>query len=257
MCTNLEYIAKQLGSNELIYIDTCSLMDSERLLRFIENAKPVFLKKKMKIIVHHSVMDEIFKFEYYYSGHENEQAHTAREIIMKNLDLFQIQSNDDKADDNSECFADKELLRVLFENRSNHTQLLISNDRALTADAYNFNNVESVKGNRINVCYLDSHGQMNMCDCVKQRTTTTNTSKENNTTEEKAVSEEKTQEEPNVQFTANKAPAQPTEIPANSGSSAFTKYIFPGIAFIAGGFAREYAVPVIRKFIKSEWGIRL
>ena len=108
-------------------------------------------------------MDEIFKFEYHYSGHKNEQAHTAREIIMKNLDLFQIQSNDDKADDNSECFADKELLRVLFENRSNHTQLLISNDYALTADAYNFNNVESVKGNRINVCYLNSYGQMNMC----------------------------------------------------------------------------------------------
>lgn len=251
MCTNLEYIAKQLGSNELIYIDTCSLMDSERLLRFIENAKPVFLKKKKKIIVHHSVMDEIFKFEYYYSGHVNEQAHTAREIIMKNLDLFQIQSNDDKAGDNSECFADKELLRVLFENRSNHTQLLISNDHALTADAYNFNNVESVKGNRINVCYLNSYGQMNMCSCAKQLNNTVTDVKE------KPVTEEKIQEVPDVQVVANKAPAQPAEMPANSGSSAFKKYIFPGIAFIAGGFAREYAVPAIRKFIKSEWGIRL
>lgn len=55
-----------------------------------------------------------------------------------------------------------------------------------------------------------------------------------------------------VQFTVNKAPAQSTEIPANSDGSAFTKYIASGLAFIAGGFAREYAVPVIRKFIKPE-----
>ena len=96
-----------------------------------------------------------------------------------------------------------------------------------------------------------------MCGCVKQRTTTTNTSKENNTTEEKAVSEEKIQEKTNVQFIANKSSAPSAEIPANSDGSAFTKYIVPGLAFIAGGFAREYAVPVIRKFIKSEWGIRL
>lgn len=41
-------------------------------------------------------------------------------------------------------------------------------------------------------------------------------------------------------------------MPANLDGSAFTKYIVPGLAFIAGGFAREYSVPVIRKFIKSE-----
>ena len=90
-----------------------------------------------------------------------------------------------------------------------------------------------------------------MCSCAKQLNSTVTDVKE------KPVTEEKIQEVPDVQVAANKAPAQSIEISANSGSSAFTKYIFPGIAFIAGGFAREYAVTVIRKFIKSEWGIRL
>ena len=195
-------------------------------------------------------MEEIFKFEICSNEIKRNQAHSARMIILDNSDLFDIQSNENEWD-NSQCFADKELLSTLFENRVSHRQLLISNDHSLTTDAFNFNRFGSVRGNKINVCYLNSLGAMHMCDCVKQRATTTNTSKENSTTEEKI------QEKPNVQVAANKAPAQSAEIPENSGSSAFTKYIFPSIAFIAGGFAREYAVPVIRKFIKSEWGIRL
>lgn len=250
MCTNLDYIRKQIEANEIIYIDTCSLMDISRLMMFIEHAKPVFLEYKKKITIHYSVMEEIFKFEICSNETKRNQAHSARMIILDNSDLFDIQSNENEWD-NSQCFADKELLSTLFENRVSHKQLLISNDHSLTTDAFNFNRFGSVRGNKINVCYLNSLGAMHMCDCVKKRTTTTNTFKENNATEEKI------QEEPNVQVIANKAPAQSTEIPANSGSSAFTKYIFPGIAFIAGGFAREYAVPVIRKFIKSEWGIRL
>lgn len=195
-------------------------------------------------------MEEIFKFEICSNEIKWNQAHSARMIILDNSDLFDIQSNENEWD-NSKCFADKELLSTLFENRVSHRQLLISNDHSLTTDAFNFNRFGSVRGNKINVCYLNSLGAMHMCDCVKQRTTT-NTSKENNTTEEKAASEEKIQEVPDVQVAANKSSAPSAEIPANSGSSAFTKYIFPGIAFIAGGFAREYAMPVIRKFIKSE-----
>ena len=251
MCTNLEYIRKQIEANEIIYIDTCSLMDISRLMMFIEHAKPLFLEYKKKITIHYSVMEEIFKFEICSNEIKRNQAHSARMIILDNSDLFDIQSNENEWD-NSQCFADKELLSTLFENRVSHRQLLISNDHSLTTDAFNFNRFGSVRGNKINVCYLNSLGAMHMCDCVKQRATTTNTSKENSTTEEKAVSEEKIQEKPNVQVAANKAPAQSAEIPENSGSSAFTKYIFPSIAFIAGGFAREYAVPVIRKFIKSE-----
>lgn len=61
------------------------------------------------------------------------------------------------------------LLSTLFERRRNHKQLLISNDHALTSDAFNFNNLASVSGNRINVCYLNHFGNMNVCDCVKEK----------------------------------------------------------------------------------------
>lgn len=193
MCTNLEYIRKQIEANEIIYIDTCSLMDISRLMMFIEHAKPLFLEYKKKITIHYSVMEEIFKFEICSNEIKRNQAHSARMIILDNSDLFDIQSNENEWD-NSQCFADKELLSTLFENRISHRQLLISNDHSLTTDAFNFNRFGSVRGNKINVCYLNSLGAMHMCDCVKQRTTTTNTSKENNTTEEKTASEEKIQE---------------------------------------------------------------
>ncbi len=168
MYNNLDYIEQQISSNELIYIDTCSLLDVVRLNNFIDSAKIIFIKNGKKIIVHYSVLEELYKLRFSANDKKRNNASEALDIIFDNSDLFVIESNPDTEKD-TECFADMKLLSTLFERRRNHKQLLISNDHALTSDAFNFNNLASVSGNRINVCYLNHFGKMNVCDCVKEK----------------------------------------------------------------------------------------
>lgn len=166
MYNNLDYIKQQISSNELIYIDTCSLMDPNRLTGFLEHAKPALLNSGKKITIHYCVMEELFKLQISSNPSKRSQANNALDVIYKNHEIFEIIPND--YDEDSEYFADKELLKEIFEKRRNHTILLISNDHYLTSDAYNFNKVESVNGNKIHVCYLNHYGNLNICDCVKE-----------------------------------------------------------------------------------------
>lgn len=64
MYNNLDYIEQQISSNELIYIDTCSLLDVVRLNNFIDSAKTIFIKNGKKIIVHYSVLEELYKLRF-------------------------------------------------------------------------------------------------------------------------------------------------------------------------------------------------
>ncbi len=168
MCNNSDYIKQQISSNELIYIDTCSLLDVVRLKNFIDSAKTIFIEEEKKIIVHYSVLEELYKFKFSSNEKKRKNASEALDIIFNNADLFIVESNPN-TDTETECFADIKLLSALFERRRKHKQLLISNDHALTSDAFNFNHLASVSGNRINVCYLNHFGNMNVCSCVKKR----------------------------------------------------------------------------------------
>lgn len=169
MCTNNEYIKQQIETNELIYIDTCSLLDIDRLNNFLKGVRTILIENKKKIIVHYSVLEELYKFRFASNEVKRNQANDAIDIILNNSDIFIIESNPN-INNETECFADLKLLTTLFERRRNHKQLLISNDNALTTDAFNFNSIESVRGNRINVCYLNHYGNMNRCKCVKEKT---------------------------------------------------------------------------------------
>lgn len=166
MTKKTDYIQQQISTNEIIYIDTCSLMDPDRLNGFLEHAKPLLLKEGKKITIHNCVMEELFKLQISSNLSKRNQANKALDVIYQNHDIFEIIPND--CDESSEYFADKELLKEIFEKRRNHTILLISNDHYLTSDAYNFNKVESVNGNKIHVCYLNHYGDLNICDCVKE-----------------------------------------------------------------------------------------
>lgn len=178
MYNNLDYIKQQISSNELIYIDTCSLLDVVRLNNFIDSAKIIFIENGKKIIIHYSVLEELYKLRFSSNEKKRNNASEALGIIFDNSGLFIIESNPD-IDKETECFADMKLLSTLFERRRNHKQLLISNDHALTSDAFNFNNLASVSGNRINVCYLNHFGNMNVCDCVKESKKEVNSTKTN------------------------------------------------------------------------------
>lgn len=220
MCNNLDYIKQQISSNELIYIDTCSLLDVVRLNNFIDSARQIFIENDKKIIVHYSVLEELYKFRFSSNEKKRKNASDALDIIFNNSDLFVVESNPD-TDKEAECFADMKLLSTLFERRRKHKQLLISNDHALTSDAFNFNNLASVSGNRINVCYLNHFGNMNICACVKE-------SKSGNNSIQKDIEIKNTsaiEQEPKViiqkEFVEKKTPV-------------LKKYGVPMIAFIFG-----------------------
>ena len=60
------------------------------------------------------------------------------------------------------------MLSELTVNKIEYGQLLITNDKKLSRDAYGLNNQESCKGHRIMVCYVNRAGELQMCECVKE-----------------------------------------------------------------------------------------
>ena len=86
MCTNMEYIQKQVNINDLIYIDTCSLLNTNRLENFINNSKEYFIESNKKIRIHNAVLNELAKFRCSSTLSKKEQAEKALDIIGENKD---------------------------------------------------------------------------------------------------------------------------------------------------------------------------
>lgn len=107
MCTNTEYIQKQVNINDLIYIDTCSLLDTNRLENFINNSKEYFIESNKKIRIHNAVLNELAKFRCSSTLSKKEQAEKALDIIADNKDLFIVENEDKTCCDQ---FADPKLI---------------------------------------------------------------------------------------------------------------------------------------------------
>lgn len=82
MCTNTEYIKKQVSINDLIYIDTCSLLDTQRLVNFINNSKEHFIESNKKIRINNAVLNELAKFRCSSTLLKKEQSEKALDIIV-------------------------------------------------------------------------------------------------------------------------------------------------------------------------------
>lgn len=229
MCTNMEYIQKQVNINDLIYIDTCSLLNTNRLENFINNSKEYFIESNKKIRIHNAVLNELAKFRCSSTLSKKEQAEKALDIIGENKDLFIIENGDETCYDQ---FADPKLLETLLKRRRVYKQLLISNDKSLTFDAYGFNNLESFYGNKINVCYLNSEGYLKMCDCVRQ-----------NHTDDIPVTEPVIQEKIVQKTVTVKEELSPSK-----------KYVIPFITFCAGVAVGTFRKPIVNAIKAIDWG---
>ena len=168
MTTNLDYITKQIQNNQIIWIDTCTMMYIQRFELFIRNARPVLLEFNKKIQIPDCVMAELAKHQLSSDEYKQASATEALNLVKANNDIFKVEYLDNNAS-NGEDFADPKILTVILEKRRNIPQLLISNDQRLTSDAYKFNDIESFYGNKVSVCYIGANGDMNMCDCVKSK----------------------------------------------------------------------------------------
>ena len=78
----------------------------------------------------------------------------AIELLALNKAIFQVENVPLTAEEIAHTFADAQLLAELTLHRSDYNQLLITNDRKLSCDAYDLNQQQSCKGRKVLVCYI-------------------------------------------------------------------------------------------------------
>ena len=159
--TNREYVEDLLALNEKIYIDTSSLMNDTELGRFLVQYQDIFEALNKKIIVTREVCLEIVRHLSLKNIEKQEKAKSVILLFKNYSNLFIFEDKDLKQSEVGSAFADSELLSRITKDKSKHSQLLITNDKNLSVDAYKLNKLYSCKGKKIMVCFIDNLGQLN------------------------------------------------------------------------------------------------
>lgn len=159
--TNREYVEDLLALNEKIYIDTSSLMNDTELGRFLVQYQDIFEALNKKIIVTREVCLEIVRHLSLKNIEKQEKAKSVILLFKNYSNLFIFEDKDLKQSEVSSAFADSELLSRITKDKSKHSQLLITNDKNLSVDAYKLNKLYSCKGKKIMVSFIDNLGQLN------------------------------------------------------------------------------------------------
>lgn len=156
--TNTEYVNTLLQFNDIIYIDTSSLMNVQDLRMFLDNYQQYFIKYNKKIIVTREVCLEIVKHLSSKIESKELKAKAVIDLFKRFCDLFIFEDENLNNLDAEKAFADSELLSRLTMGKTEFSQLLITNDKKLSVDAYNLNNLNSCFGKKISVCYISKNG---------------------------------------------------------------------------------------------------
>lgn len=159
--TNLEYVESLVSVNDMIYIDTSSLMNVEVFEEFVENYRNIFLDYQKRIIVTREVCLEIVKHLSSDSMNKQIKAKNVVRIFKNYSNLFTFEDENLNEFEVGKAFADSELLSRMTKEKSEFRQLLITNDKKLSLDAYSLNSLNSCKGQKIMVCYINGNGKLN------------------------------------------------------------------------------------------------
>ena len=163
-----DYISAMVSSNEAIYIDTASLMDVENMELFIENAEWILLKEHRRIIVPRAVCLELTRQLVSQNPSKRDKAARALDLLSNHVDIFEVRDENLREEEALKAFADSELLAELTLNRTACGQLLITNDRRLSEDAYKLNDQTSCRGRKVMVCFINKFGELRKCECTKE-----------------------------------------------------------------------------------------
>ena len=153
-------IQSLLNKTELIYIDTSVLMNPLHLYRFINRYKDMFTDCGKKIIVSNTVYQELLRLANSNNEEKANKARTGLRLIYGYSDLFSLERSAGEPEDLDHAFADPELLTRLTQERRFKRQLLITNDRDLSQDAYDLNTTHSFRGKEIYVYYVNYGGYL-------------------------------------------------------------------------------------------------
>ena len=162
-----DYIQTMVSLNEAIYIDTASLMDVDNLELFIDNAEWVLLNEHRKIIVPRAVCLELARHLGSQNPVKKDKAVRVLEMLGSHSDIFEVHNEDLREEEAMKAFADSELLAELTLNRTACGQLLITNDRRLSEDAYKLNEQASCRGHKVMVCFINRLGELRKCECAR------------------------------------------------------------------------------------------
>ena len=236
MCTS-DYIRTMVNSNEAIYIDTASLMDAESMELFINNAEWVLLNEHRKIIVPRAVCLELTRHLGSQNSVKKNKAVRVLEMLGSHGDIFEVHNENLREEEALNAFADSELLAELTLNRTGCGQLLITNDRRLSEDAYKLNEQASCRGYKVMVCFINRFGDLRRCECARTQSVAA-----------------RCEETPTSEATASapKSPAIIEEQPTCQPASRFkiSQVLIPRGAFAAGLITCKYGKTAV-KYIKS------
>ena len=235
MYTN-DYIRTMVSLNEAIYIDTASLMDVENLELFIDNAEWVLLNEHRKIIVPRAVCLELTRHLGAQSPVKKEKAVRVLELLGSHGDIFEVHDEDLREEEALKAFADSELLAELTLNRTACGQLLITNDRRLSEDAYKLNEQASCRGHKVMVCFINKFGELRKCECTRTQSVADHC-------EETPI--------PEATASASESPAIIEGQPACRPTQRFkiSQVLIPISTFAAGFITCKYGKPAV-KYIK-------
>lgn len=164
---NTQYTETMIGSAERIYIDTATLMENS-VEQFIMKNADLFLASGKKLIVPKSVCSELAR--HLGPGNETKSALAMKAValISQHQKIFEVENTLITEEEIAAAFADAQLLAELTLHKPDCNQLLITNDKRLSRDAYGLNLQQSCKGRRIFVCYVNKSGELNCCECVRE-----------------------------------------------------------------------------------------
>lgn len=164
--TNTQYTEKIIFSVDRIWVDTSTLM-SRGFHQFILNNKERFLSAEKRLIVPKAVYSELARHVSSNDPDKSDLAMAAVELLSMNKDVFHVENVPLTEEEIAHAFADAQLLSELTLHKSNCNQLLITNDRKLSCDAFDLNQQQSCKGRKILVCYINWYGEMQCCECAR------------------------------------------------------------------------------------------
>ena len=163
---NAQYVDKVVSSVDRILVDTSTLMN-RGFQQFINNNRKRFLTAKKRIIVLKSVYTELARHLVSEDSEKSKSALSVVDLLANNENIFLVESAPLDEEEISHAFADAQLLSELTLHKSDVNQLLITNDRKLSCDAFDLNQQQSCRGGRILVCYVDWYGELQCCECAR------------------------------------------------------------------------------------------
>lgn len=157
---NTDYVIFLLSRNDRIYIDTSSVMTVQNFEKFINHYADMFISYQRQIIVPKTVCLELLRHANSANEDKKIKAKKAIQILLTYQELFILEGIMEQGDTIEDGFADSELLSIITRDKMKFTQLLITNDKKLSVDAYQMNRLQSCYGQGIMVCFISDNGEL-------------------------------------------------------------------------------------------------